>query len=220
MNCRDASAPVWTSSKERAFRAKVASVPIGDCEVKASLVEARMGKILGLLELVPPVAATEGAFRLVRQEVLGFHSDMVWLRKHASEAGNAGGEPLPSEARVAAKQSSSMKRSELPRPFAEGEGGPEATSSLKTYAHSRFGALAGSWPHGPVDFEGEPISLQRGEEELCSHVAGDPVPGWLESPVNRKSLTRRSPFLWMRFYMTYIVLSYIHSPGGEPLPSL
>jgi hypothetical protein len=211
MNCPDASVPIWTAAKEREFRAKVALAPLGDTEIEVSVVEARLGKLLTLLELVPPHPVTENAFRLVRIECLGFHEDMMWLRKNADfkNAGVSGetvesgvgknsalmtraGKPSranPARVRAVASETefpSSPRCFESPRPSGRVNGGPEGTSSLKT-AFSP--AVAGG-----------------------ASENGVPILGCLE---NSDTVDSRPPFLALRFYMTYIVLSYRYAAGDQ-----
>jgi len=68
------------------------------------MVLARLKKILGLLDLIPPTEATERGFRLVRHEVVEFSERILWLQKYASEAGDSKGLPPPSGAKEVTTQ--------------------------------------------------------------------------------------------------------------------
>ena len=95
MGASESDPPTWTAAQQRAAQVRVeAATRRGDPDINVSVVMLHTGKILGLLDLVPPTSATEAAFVLVRQEVVEFHSRMEWLQSNAHfEAGNAEGEP-------------------------------------------------------------------------------------------------------------------------------
>jgi hypothetical protein len=77
------NAPVWSAQQERAFRARVALQPRHEVQIGVSAVVGNLGKILAALDIIPPYSATEMGFRLVRQEVVCFKSDMEWLLANA-----------------------------------------------------------------------------------------------------------------------------------------
>jgi hypothetical protein len=202
MNCPDASEPIWTASKERVFRGKVAAAKearAGDPEVKVSVILARLGKLLALLDLVPPHSATEGAFRLVRSHCIDFHGDMEWLREHASEAGDAIGEPMPSEARVGTQFPSSLRCFESPRPSGRVPGGPEGIFILKTSG----------------EIEPRTRKSDAAKNSALTPRTGVPDVGCLVT-VDSKT----PPFLGLRFHMTYIVQSYRYEVGLEGFAGL
>jgi hypothetical protein len=125
MGASESETPIWTAAQQRQFKGKVAAAKrVGDPDIKVSVVMLHTGKILSLLDLVPPTSATEAAFVLVRQEVVEFHSRMEWLQGNADfESGEAAGEPDQAHTRTdrtavsGTKFPSSSRCFESPRPI-------------------------------------------------------------------------------------------------------
>jgi len=94
-------------SKRGTFQIVEEELP--EVQIGASVVSARLAKILGLLDMIPPHSATEDGFRLVRAECVEFKDRMVWLQtQQARLQADAAGEPEPK--RSVAKQSPSSPR--------------------------------------------------------------------------------------------------------------
>lgn len=125
MGGSESQTPIWTAAQQRQFKARAeAAKRVGDPDIKVSVVMLQAGKILSLLDLVPPTSATEAAFVLVRQEVVEFHSRMEWLQGNADfESGEAAGEPVEAHTRTdrtavsGTKFPSSSRCFESPRPI-------------------------------------------------------------------------------------------------------
>jgi hypothetical protein len=128
-----------------------------------------------------------------------FHGDMEWLREHASEAGDAIGEPMPSEARVGTEFLSSSRRFESPRPSGRVQGGPEGIFTLKT--------------------SGE-IEPRTRKSDAAKNSAQMPRTGVPDVGCLVTVDSKPAPFFARRFYMTYIVQSYRYEVGLEGFAGL